>query len=155
MVLILAGNGARAWAQTADPDDCLSTERILRRYVDALGGQAALSAVDTRTSEAEALEPKVKLDLQFGPVSHRLFLARLRVVRRRAKAKQRLRLKPKPKPSRELRVRNRQQQRVPRKLQQRAMLAAAVAAPRKSRSLLLLLPRPKRSAKLGAVEQRQ
>src|SRR6478752_236970 len=38
MVLILAGNGARAWAQTADPDDCLSTERILRRYVDALGG---------------------------------------------------------------------------------------------------------------------
>jgi len=60
MVLILAGNGARAWAQTADPDDCLSTERILRRYVDALGGQAALSAVDTRTSEAEALEPSFK-----------------------------------------------------------------------------------------------
>src|SRR5690349_2672444 len=60
MVLILAGNGARAWAQTADPDDCLSTERILRRYVDALGGQAALSAIDTRTSEAEALEPSFK-----------------------------------------------------------------------------------------------
>lgn len=60
VVLILAGNGARAWAQTADPDDCLSAERILQRYVDALGGQAALSAIDTRTSVAEALEPSFK-----------------------------------------------------------------------------------------------
>jgi len=60
MVLFLAATGACAWAQTPDPDDCLSAERILQRYVDAIGGQAALSAIDTRTSEAEALEPSYK-----------------------------------------------------------------------------------------------
>ncbi len=60
MVLFLASGDSRAWAQTPNPDDCLSAERILQRYVDALGGQAALSAIDTRTSEAEALEPNYK-----------------------------------------------------------------------------------------------
>jgi|GEM_PF-2131450 len=58
--LFLAATGGRASAQTPDPDDCLSTERILQRYVDALGGQAQLNAIDTRTSEAEALEPSFK-----------------------------------------------------------------------------------------------
>ena len=60
MVLFLAGTDARAWSQAPDHDDCLSTERILQRYVDALGGQTALGAIDTRTSEADALEPSYK-----------------------------------------------------------------------------------------------
>src|SRR5689334_11831266 len=60
LILFLARSDGRAWAQAPDPDDCLSTERILQRHVDALGGQAALNAIDTRTSEAEALEPSLK-----------------------------------------------------------------------------------------------
>jgi len=58
--LFLAATGEQASAQTPNPDDCLSTERILQRYVASLGGQAELSAIDTRTSEAEALEPSFK-----------------------------------------------------------------------------------------------
>lgn len=60
LIFSFASGAARASAQTPDPDDCLSTERILQRYVDALGGQPALSAIDTRISEAEALEPSFK-----------------------------------------------------------------------------------------------
>lgn len=60
LVFSFASSAARAQKQTPDPDDCLSTDRILQRYVDALGGQPALSAIDTRISEAEALEPSFK-----------------------------------------------------------------------------------------------
>lgn len=58
--LFLAATGEQASAQTPNPDDCLSTERILQRYVAVLGGQTELSAINTRTSEAEALEPSFK-----------------------------------------------------------------------------------------------
>jgi hypothetical protein len=58
--LFLAVTVERAPAQTPDPDDCLSTERILQRYVAALGGQAALDAINIRVAEAEALEPSFK-----------------------------------------------------------------------------------------------
>jgi hypothetical protein len=58
--LFLAATGKQTSAQTPNPDDCLSTERILQHYVASLGGQAQLNAIDTRTSEAEALEPSFK-----------------------------------------------------------------------------------------------
>ena len=60
LIFSFASSAARAQAQTPDPDDCLSTERILQRYVDALGGRAALEGINTRIAEAEALEPSFK-----------------------------------------------------------------------------------------------
>ena len=60
LIFFFASSATRAQAQTPDPDDCLSTERILQRYADALGGQPMLSAVNSRISEAEALEPSFK-----------------------------------------------------------------------------------------------
>ena len=59
-LLVLAATDGRAQAQKPDPDDCLSTERILQRYVDALGGSAALEGINTRIAEGEALEPSFK-----------------------------------------------------------------------------------------------
>lgn len=58
--LFLAGTGERASAQTPNPDECLSTERILQRYADALGGRAALEGINTRLAEGDALEPSFK-----------------------------------------------------------------------------------------------
>lgn len=60
LVFSFATGVACAQTQSPDPADCLSTERILQRYVDALGGQPALSAINTRVAEAEALEPSFK-----------------------------------------------------------------------------------------------
>ena len=60
LIFFLARSGGRVWAQIPNPDDCLSTERILQRYVDALGGRAALEGINTRIAEAEALEPSFK-----------------------------------------------------------------------------------------------
>lgn len=60
LIFFLARCDGHAWAQTPDPDDCLSTERILQRYADGLGGQATLEGINTRIAEAEALEPSFK-----------------------------------------------------------------------------------------------
>lgn len=60
VLLVLASSVARAQSQTPDPDDCLSAERILQRYADALGGRAALEGINTRIAEGEALEPSFK-----------------------------------------------------------------------------------------------
>jgi hypothetical protein len=59
-IVCLSASAGPIWAQTPDPDDCLSTERILQRYADALGGRAALEGINTRIAEAEALEPSFK-----------------------------------------------------------------------------------------------
>ena len=57
-VVVLCGGHAAAAPQ--DAEACSSSELVLQRYVDALGGKAALGQVLTRTAEAKVLEPSFK-----------------------------------------------------------------------------------------------
>ena len=48
----------RASAQTGDPGAaCASSELILRRYIDAVGGEEAIRQLETRTADATETEP--------------------------------------------------------------------------------------------------